>query len=592
VRRRPWIVVGVVVFGLLLAAGLVLAARLNPAKSFSVPRVDIDATLHPDGTLQVVEHITYDFTGSFRYGTRPIPVGAYQITDVTVSEDGRALTSVGAPYNLQWFFDATDEERTFDITYVVRGATLVAPDVVELYWKWVGEDHPTIGRVDVHLAVPPGPGEVRAWGHGPLNGVVRVEDEAVRWTARAVPQGTFVEGRVAMPTARFPTLPVTALGPRLPTIIREETAWARAANAERREAAESEQRQRDARDALQWVAPLAALVGLLVFLGLWSKFGREPPAPPDVGEYVRDLPDDPPAVVEALMHWGSVRPNAFGATVLDLAQRGHLTITETKEDRGILPDKVEYTFARREPAPAEKLKRFETATLGQLFAAGPTVTQSALVKFSRAHQSEATSRWNGFRTSVEQSVRGRGYLRGARALPFFLNVLVSILVAGTGVAALAMEAWVGGAIALTWGVVQLALTPLLRQRTPAGQRRYHEWLGVRNFLRDFSQLADAPSGHLALWERYLVYAVALGVSDQLARGLAARLPAEQAATFATWYVHSGGGDHAYGSIGQFSNGFATTAVGSFTPPSSGGGGGGGFSGGGGGGGGGGGIGAG
>ena len=100
----------------------------------------------------------------------------------------------------------------------------------------------------------------------------------------------------------------------------------------------------------------------------------------------------------------------------------------------------------------------------------------------------------------------------------------------------------GGAIAAAWAAVQLALTPLLRQRTPKGQRRLHEWLGVRNYLRDFSQLADAPAGHLVLWERYLVYAVALGVSDQLAHGLEARIPPDESTRFATWYA-VGVGNH-------------------------------------------------
>ena len=118
---------------------------------------------------------------------------------------------------------------------------------------------------------------------------------------------------------------------------------------------------------------------------------------------------------------------------------------------------------------------------------------------------------------------------------------------------------------------------------------------MRNYLRDFSQLADAPAGHLVLWERYLVYAVALGVSDDLARGLAARIPAEDTQQFATWYSSHPGHPAGYGSIGHFADGFTSSAVGSFAPPSSssssGSGSGGGFSGGGGGGGGGGGIGA-
>ena len=59
--------------------------------------------------MQVVEHITYDFTGQFHYGTRPIPVGAYTISDMHVTEHGQELLTSGAPYNLQWFFTAEDE---------------------------------------------------------------------------------------------------------------------------------------------------------------------------------------------------------------------------------------------------------------------------------------------------------------------------------------------------------------------------------------------------------------------------------------------------------------------------------------------------
>ncbi|HEY3724378.1 MAG TPA: DUF2207 domain-containing protein [Acidimicrobiia bacterium] len=595
-------------FLILTVVGIAIGVKLNPEKSFSLPRVSVDGVLAPDGSLRVVEHLTYDFTGAFTYGTRPIPVGSYQISDVSVSEHGRPLTSVGAPYNLQWFFDAKDEQRTFDVAYTVHGAAVAGPDVVELYWKWVGDAHPTIGTVRVTLAVPPGPGRVRAWGHGPLDGVVRISGDTVRWRATSVPQGTFVEGRVATPKARLPALAPTTATPRLPTILTEERAWAVSANRARAEAADAEQRRRDARDILQWVAPLVAALGALGFLLIWLKWGREPPAPDDIGKYFRDLPDDPPAVVDALVHWGHVRPNAFGATVLDLAQRGYLKVAQRTEPRGILPDRTEYVFTRAEHPPAlvtgagdeaddqeqlpeGELRAFERATLDQLFAGGSTITQSELVKHSREHQTESTARWSTFQSSVERSLRARGYLRGKRALPFFLNILIAIIVGLTALGALGVQAWVGGGIAAVWAAVQLALTPLLRQRTPKGQRRLHEWLGVRNYLRDFSQLADAPAGHLVLWERYLVYAVALGVSDQLAHGIEARIPPDETTQFATWYAVGVGNHPGYGSIGSFSESFATSAVSSFTPPSSGGGGGGGFSGGGGGGGGGGGIGA-
>jgi hypothetical protein len=101
-----------------LVAWLALAAS-GPAraKSFTVENVNVDAVLHPDGSMQVVENITYDFEGSFTRGTRPIPRGEYAITDVRVTEGEAPLPIEGAPHNLSWRFSAQDEERTFTVSY-------------------------------------------------------------------------------------------------------------------------------------------------------------------------------------------------------------------------------------------------------------------------------------------------------------------------------------------------------------------------------------------------------------------------------------------------------------------------------------------
>lgn len=585
--RRTFRIVASLFVSLLFVGGILAAAFLIPKKEFSVPQVVVDATLAADGSMRIVEHITYDFTGSFTYGTRPIPVGAYTISDMTVTENGQPLISTGAPYNLQWYFTAENETRTFDIAYTVTSAAIGAPDVAALYWKWVGSEHPTIGVVSATLHVPAGAGTLKGWGHGPLNGTVVVGSDAVTWHTTNVPTGTFVEGRVTIPTSRMPGLPITS-PPQLDRIVAEETAWADAANDERTKAARDAQRQRTARAALTVGAPLITLLGALAFFLIWRRYGKEPTPAEPVGEYVRDLPDDPPAVVDGLMHWGTISGAGFSATVLDLAQRGFLTVREVQVDRVLLPDRTDYEMTATD-ADRSSLLAFERTVLDQVFAGGSPVMQSEISKYARKHQTEALARWNSFKADASTSLRNRRYINGQRSKPFLLNIGAAVVVGLAGFGALSLRAWIPGVIAIAGAGIQLALTPLLRQRSPEGHRRFLEWQGVRNYLRDFSQLADAPVGHLVLWERYLVYAAALGVSEELAAGLAARLPAEQQATFAPWYVgtHPGSG---FASIGDFSSGIATSTS-SFTPQSSGSGGGGGFSGGGGGGGGGGGIGA-
>ncbi len=436
--------------------------------------------------------------------------------------------------------------------------------------------------------MPPGAGDVQAWGHGPLNGTVDIDDPRVTWDATDVVQGTFVEGRVAVPAARLPQLPA-GVGARLPTIVAEETSWADAANDNRARAARSARREQLARDALTFLIPFLVLGGALGFWVIWRRWGKEPQPVRPVGEYVRDLPDDPPAVVDGLLHWGTIGAAGFSATVLDLAQRGFLTVREVRVDRVLLPDRVDYELTET-TQDRSTIKAFERTTLEQVFASGPTVLQSEIAKYARKHQSEAQARWKSFQANAGTSLRNRRYINGDRSAPFVCNIGIAVVIGLGGAAALAVRLWPLGVLALAWAATQLALTPLLRQRSPEGHTRALEWQAVRRYLRDFSALDEAPVGHLVLWERYLVYAAVLGVSEQLAQGLAARIPDEQHAEFAPWYHGFHGGPGAFGSIGDFSAGLAGSTA-AFTPQSSGSGSGGGFSGGGGGGGGGGGIGA-
>ena len=193
-----------------------------------------------------------------------------------VTEHGQELLTSGAPYNLQWFFTAEDETRTFDIAYTVTGAAIGTPDVAELYWKWVGEDHPTIGLVTATLHVPPGAGRLRAWGHGPLTGTVqrRRRHRPLAGAGRAAGDVRGGSGRdpagppagvADHPAAEAPADPAggAVLGPRRQ---RRSAPAPRATRA----------RERDARAALTVVVPIVTLAGLIVFLVLWRRFGKEP----------------------------------------------------------------------------------------------------------------------------------------------------------------------------------------------------------------------------------------------------------------------------------------------------------------------------
>ena len=637
-------------FPLLLIGGFALVGAVwgdaeptGDDRSFDLEEIEVRALLRRDGVMLVREQVTYDFDGTFNVGTRDFDIGPWQITNIRAFEGDRQLDTVTSRQDLfEWDISPASGRHTYELRYQVRNATIAWPDVVELNWQWVGNDVPLpTGRHTVELGLP-GDGEgVRAWAHGPLSGTIEVDGSRIRTEVEDLPANTFLETRVVAPRSRFgPDLPPGRVGqteprdydsecdlfrsalyaeqaenpaltdaqveqilrdsgvcqrgeadvetePQLERIVAEETALAEEANAERAAFAAEQQRKEDRRRALNGATPFVIAAGLVLAWLIWRRWGKEPEPATEV-DYWREVPDDAPAVAQAILEWGYVDTDAFSATVVDLAQRGYLTIEEKEDD---------HAFTATDKS-REGLLDFEQKVLKRLFENGDQTSQKQLTNWAKAHRSTAASWLESFKSSVVKDYEAKGYQVKGQVLPWLLYLGVVAAVGLFGVVAFVNEAHLAGGAAVGAAVLILCYIILLRRRTEAGAQRHAEWEGLKRYLEDFSQLEDAPSGHLALYERYLVAAVALGVSDELIEALRVKMP--QVANdpgFAPWYVGArAGGVGGFTKLGAFSSGLSSATASSFRPPpssssSSGGGFGGGFSGGGGGGGGGGGFGA-
>ena len=601
VRNIRWVAFAFIALsiGCILGVGALLRFEIPEARSFSLDEIQVEATLAPDGTLEVQEEVTYTFRGAdsqpFTVGTRDFVLGPNSgtITKITAYQDGQPLpTLLWTPTLFEWdIAPAYSGTYTYELRYTVVGAANLGSDVVELNRQWVGTTSPEVATWSAEVHVPSGDGELRGWAHGPLDGTSEVGDDLMTATANDIPAGSFVETRLAIPVERFAVTPGEQ--ELLPGILAQERNWAEEANANREEVAREEARSASLRRGLNvLVVPLAALA-FWGFWMIWRRWGRDPKRPSDVGDYWRDVPDDPPAVVEAFLNWRQVTGAGYAATLLDLARRGQLRIEEVPIERWLRSDAIEHRFIKATLPPPETLRPFERRALDWLFADGPVITKSELVARNRSRQSESAKFWTSFKSEVGHDLDRRRYIVGEKGVPIALHLGIVVLLVAFAVVAFGVEAWIALAVAGGSALVLLPLTALQRSRTEAGTRRHAEWTALRSYLHDFSRLDEAPVGHLALWEEYLVAAVTLGVSEDLLRGLEIHHPEVLSATgggFAPWYGvapgHRSGGD-----IGAFGSDFGSAAVSSFTPQSSGSGGGGGFSGGGGGGGGGGGFGA-
>jgi uncharacterized membrane protein YgcG len=611
-RIAIWVAVAIpVIFTVVVA----LNAPGPLIKDYHFPRVEIDATVRPDGALVLDERRTFAFEGDFTFAYFTIDWPLELIQDLSISENGQAYPVT--PYTdagkvrADWSFSAQNEMRTFDIHYVALCAVDVHPDTAHLNWQFVGTawDKPTeLLRVRVHLPEvarnvsrasacpsPPGEpgrtrplrdGEVRAWGHGPLAGEVRIPDpQTVELVVPDLQPATFVEGSIVFPEEAVPFAP-QEFGRNLASIVAEEEILAKLANDLRR--------RHDLETVFAWALFFLLPVIMVALVMVARRRDRVPGVPSHLNE-----PPETIHPVELAVLWstsrGSLAPKtAYRAQLLHLAQSGVIEVTPI--GRVSDPEDFQLRLLKQPDDMDREFVSFLFAEDGQ----GPISLERVKAKGTR--RDRLTSWWKrvGAKTksSVENVVKGR---TRAESQALFAIALGAGLYGywrsvGFGESPVLFDGFLGAWAALLIPeavVVYLVARRIMPSRLPATLReRLARWGAFRRYLTDFSTFQDAPTAAVTIWEHYLVYAVALGVADEVEEQVRALVPAERLPQ--PWPGAPTGEDgytYYHRSIGSSSAHVASNAASAvgwssgWGSSSSGGGGGGGFSGGGGGGGG-------
>lgn len=596
------------------AATLVVSGIGRPAeaKSAKISRLSTTLDVRQDGSIEVREESTWKFSGGdFSRVRRPLILNpgqelvSYSIGEQTdrgfvaysrgvmgIRNPGTfAVIGGGTYYEIEIYYAASSgESRTFVISYVVAGAVVAYEDVADLRWTWIGRENDVfVDHLIVRATIPKSTlpeEEFRVWGHGPLDGkVTRLSNSEAVWEAQKIPPGTLVDGRMVFPSSLVPAVPKTS-GAGLDQILAEEERLAEEANTKRTIA-----RLR--------IAGGFALVGLSVVLWLllFFKYGREykPRMQP---QYERDIPSNmPPAVVGYLWNMGNVQPKEVTATLLDCVRRGFLRIEPGGVyDPGIFQaERNDYRFVwtGTPKEPGDALRPYESELVQFLLSASPATpgvsTQSAFEAMAKANSGRMRQFFTDFKEQVEEAADQFGLIekRSKALMPIgaflgFATVIVGLLFLGLPL----------GLVAIAVGVIEFAASPVLKRRSRRGRDEYERWKAFERFLKDFSIMGERLPTEIALWERYLVYAVPLGVADEVIRQLPVYLSPEEQRALAASYGYGYAGGYAGGNGGDFGS-FISSFTSSFTTAvstaASAAGAGGGFSGGGGGGGGGGGY---
>ncbi|GAB4279065.1 MAG: DUF2207 domain-containing protein [Coriobacteriia bacterium] len=602
----------------LLAAALLVLVLAQPAlaKSYSMPAVDITAQVEPDGDIHVVENRTFDFDGDFTFAAwtlnKTSQLGMFDIDVLSVSVDGVQHTLIDDPsadetrpdgtyrvadlgdsLDVRVFFRKSNTRSTVRLEYLIHGGALKWDDTSEVYWQFVGDETELPSDdVRVHIILPEGVSrdQVKAWAHGPLTGVVTINDDAsVDLTVDHLPEYTFVEARVLFPRDALPDAQPRS-GPRYESVLAEEARWAREANAER-------VRARILVGAANIAAVLVPLIALVVNTLLFFRYGKEY-EPAFRGEYFRELPAElSPAVVDALLRWGQVSDDGLAATLMDLVNRGAVSIEPVIEQRPAmlgLTSKEEQTYRLTyAPEKSKGLSRHEQELLHHLvttMAGSGTLTLTQLRDLAKASPEKYVNGIKAWKKAVKDEYESHGFVEKGigRQMGTFLLALLGF---AAGFAPI-MVGGIGWFLLFAIPVSAIAAIEAfnMRRRSREANELTAKYRALERYLKDFGRLDEKPPTHVVLWEHFLVLAVVFGIADQVIDALRVKAPEvleDPAMRTAYWMTYP-----SYGGVSPVSavkSGMVSAASVASSQMSSSSGGGGGFSGGGGGGGGGGGV---
>lgn len=492
------------VFGIFFSLFLLLYVQPAYAdeRSFQIDEVTVHARIDGDGDMHVAEVDTYHFDGAFNGiivdldSSKSDGIDDFQAFEVSGQQDiplRSELSSDGDRLQYKVYSQSEDESKVFRFTYTVKNVVQVYADTAELYWKFFDERNPsTLETVNIDIELPDGVrrDEVAAFGHGPPQGVVELENNGnVRYRVSPLPPEELLEVRILFPGSYVPDS--TRISPdfMLDAIKEEERNWADKSGDE------------------SVYGALALLIANLI-AGIYVKFGRTY-KPEWKGDYYRELPGDvTPAVVAYLMEY-RVKPKDLMATMADLVRKKYVDMQVAKGG-----DQKDYAF-RLLDNRRDGLQPHETMLIdwffGEMGRAGK-VSLLGIRKYAKSKENANAfnERWSKWQDEVAQVAHRLGYIDNQKWLRRLVQI--TIIVQFFGLWFLAPEDW-------RWlmfcSLPLLFFIPKSRRRTRTGQTEFVKWNAFKRFLRDYSRIASREPMAVHLWEHYFVYAVPLGEAKKM-----------------------------------------------------------------------------
>ena len=466
--------------------------------------------MQKDSSLHIVEAIDADFGGLQKHGIfRTIPV-RYQWDDTHIRVYRLQVRSVTDAAGKGIRYELSDQgaakvikigdpdrtvsgRQTYRITYDVSGAMNAFADHDELFWNVNGGSWDV--RTQAISATVHAPADLQraTCYQGPAG-----SDEACRFTT-TTNGADFAATRPFAPRGQLTIVAALAKGvvaEPAPIIARDDTSILGYV---------------DARQPWPALAAVTLLAGLGLLYWRWYTAGRDPSERQTiVPEY--EPPDQiRPAQLGVILD-ESADTKDVTATIVDLAVRGYLKITE-RQQQGIF-GKKDWTLDATGKTTADLLP-YERIVYDGLFKDGTEVQVSELrthfVTSLRSAESElyrdsATRKW--FATRPDRVRQG------------YAGVSVLVIIAGAVLAWLlgrTVGAGLVGLAVIVVGFVALGVARWMPAKTAAGAELHRRTLGFRDYMEVAEKERQRFAERENIFSDYLPYAIVFGCVEKWAR---------------------------------------------------------------------------
>ncbi|OGL65960.1 hypothetical protein A3B21_02140 [Candidatus Uhrbacteria bacterium RIFCSPLOWO2_01_FULL_47_24] len=504
------------------------------AKTEAVNNFNANITIQKDGSVFIAETIIYDFGSNQKHGIfRDIPLTAVNGPRLNISVSG-VSNEVGQPYQyatsivnnvLQVKIGNPDALitgiKTYIINYQVYNAIRTFDDHDELYWNVTGNQWPVaIQNANALVILPDSPmSNVRmdcftgSQGSTQKNCAFNQSGSNVSYSTTqplnanegltlvlGIPLG-YIQNTYVPPQQTYPASNTSTANSNFLFGI--------------------------------FLGLFIIFIFVLVSLFAWrAKTAKPKPVIPSelkgqpvVPEY--NPPDNlPPIEIGALLD-SRVDITDISSVIMDLAVRGYLKIRYTVQEIRFWPDKKDFELIKLKDGadlahPADKIifkllfKSRGRVKLSDL-KEQKTTFQSDIKKIQEDTEQHLRDEGYFDRTTKDKSKKLKTYLFMATAILFIGTFLLTISPSWFGLIFIASFAGFVGAVI----VIPIMIMRLANKLTPRGIAALGKILGFKEFLqltdKDKLRLLNAPELQPEMFEKFLPYAMVLGVEDKWAQ---------------------------------------------------------------------------